>query len=186
MPRDKDETVYRICVEDIYLTAESFGRDQSELTDDVVERVIHKIEAMDFSDMAQTIDMFTDDAIGEIKEAKSEKIVEHPWGTRRKGGWVIEVKSLLESLKKGQSVRLDKVTVGTKPLIELLRLFPTEYCLIKSNGRLEIETIEFKRGGYHRPKHYHNFFGLQDGAWLDPRKPIMKLNPVILRPKKIG
>jgi hypothetical protein len=70
MPRDRNETIYRLTVEDIFLTAESYGRDESELTTEVVERVIHKIEAMDFSDMAQTIDMFIDDAIQEVNEPK--------------------------------------------------------------------------------------------------------------------
>ena len=68
MPRDRNETIYRLTVEDIFLTAESYGRDESELTPEVVERVIHKIEAMDFSDMAQTIDMFIDDAIQEVRD----------------------------------------------------------------------------------------------------------------------
>jgi hypothetical protein len=72
MARDRNETIYRITVEDIFLTAESYGRDESELTPEVVEKVIHKIEAMDFSDMAQTIDMFTDDAINEVKAAQTK------------------------------------------------------------------------------------------------------------------
>jgi hypothetical protein len=70
MARDRDETIYRITVEDIYLTAESYNRDESELTDEVVERVVHKVEAMDFSDLSQMIDQFTDDAIAEIAESK--------------------------------------------------------------------------------------------------------------------
>ena len=52
------------------MTAESYDRDESELTPEVIEKVIHKIEAMDFSDMAQTIDMFIDDAIREVNESK--------------------------------------------------------------------------------------------------------------------
>lgn len=70
MARDMNETVYRITVEDIFLTAESYSRDESELTPEVVEKVIHKIEAMDFGDMATTIDLFIDDAIREVEEAK--------------------------------------------------------------------------------------------------------------------
>ena len=68
--RDRYETIYRVCVEDIYLTAESYGRNDGELTEAVVEKVIHKIEAMDFGDMAQAIDMFIDEAIDELKEEK--------------------------------------------------------------------------------------------------------------------
>jgi len=73
MPRDRNETIYRLTVEDIFLTAENDGRDESELTPEVVEKVIHKIEAVDFGDMAQTIDMFTDDAIREVNESKQRK-----------------------------------------------------------------------------------------------------------------
>jgi hypothetical protein len=72
MARDRNETIYRITVEDIFSTAESYGRDESELTPEVVEKVIHKIEAMDFSDMAQTIDMFTDAAMDEVKAAQTK------------------------------------------------------------------------------------------------------------------
>ena len=70
MGRDRNETIYRILVDDIYSTAESYDRDLAELTDDVVERVIHKIEAMSFSDIAETIDMLTDEAIRECKERR--------------------------------------------------------------------------------------------------------------------
>ena len=73
MSRDRNETIYRLTVEDIFLTAESYDRDESELTPEVIEKVIHKIEAMDFSDMSQTIDMFTDDAIREVNESKQCK-----------------------------------------------------------------------------------------------------------------
>jgi hypothetical protein len=72
MARDRNETIYRITVEDIFLTAESYGRDEGELTPEVVEKVVHKIEAMDFSDMAQTIDMFTDAAIDEVKASQQK------------------------------------------------------------------------------------------------------------------
>ena len=67
MGRDRNETIYRVLVEDIYLACENGDRDESELTEEVVEKVIRKIEAMDFSDMAQTIEMFIDEAIDECK-----------------------------------------------------------------------------------------------------------------------
>ena len=65
--RDKNETLYRITVEDIFLAAESCDRDESELTPEVVEKVCHKIEAIDSSDMTAAIDQFTSDAIEELK-----------------------------------------------------------------------------------------------------------------------
>ena len=119
----------------------------------------------------------------------TKRIVERPWGTRRNGGWVIQTSNLIDSLKKGEAVQLDKITVGTKNLIQLLRLLPGEYCQISANGKLEVETIQMifrkvkgqRKAGYGKPKHYHNWFGLQDGAWL---KPHMRVNPVILKPRK--
>jgi hypothetical protein len=121
----------------------------------------------------------------------AKRIVERPWGTKRKGGWVIRIAYLIESLKKRDAVQLDKITIGTKPLIQLLRLLPGEYCQISANGRLEVETVQTisrkrkdgtRRVGYIKPKHYYNWFGLQDGAWL---KPYMRVNPVVLKPRKI-
>ena len=70
MPRDRNETIYRITVEDIYLTAENGDRDINELTPEVVEKVIHKIEAMNFSDMAQTIETYIEEAIDEIDASR--------------------------------------------------------------------------------------------------------------------
>jgi hypothetical protein len=71
MARDRNETIHRITVEDIFLASESFCRDEDMLTDEVIEKVVHKIEAMDFGDMAQTIDMFIDEAIRELNEAEA-------------------------------------------------------------------------------------------------------------------
>jgi len=122
---------------------------------------------------------------------KVKRIVERPWGTRRNGGWVIRTTSLIDSLKKGEAVQLDKITVGTKHLIQLLRLLPGEYCKVSANGRLEFETVQLvsrkgkdgtRKAGYARPKHYHNWFGINDGAWV---KPHMRVNPVVLKPRKI-
>jgi len=103
---------------------------------------------------------------------------------------VISTSSLIESLKKGEAVQLDKVIVGTKNLVQLLRLLPGDYCRISANGRLEVETVQMvfrkdkdgkRKAGYAKPKHYHNWFCLQDSAWL---KPSMRVNPVILKPRK--
>lgn len=116
--------------------------------------------------------------------------IERLWGRRRNGGYVIQTSSLVESLKKGDAVEFEKITVGTKPLIQLLRLLPGEYCQISANGRLEVETVQFIprkakdgvfRAGYTRPKHYHNWFALHDGAWL---KPYMRANLVVIKPRK--
>lgn len=120
----------------------------------------------------------------------AKRIVERPWGTKRNGGWVIRTDNLIEALKKGDAVQLDKITVGTKNLIQLLRLLPGEYCRISANGRLEVETVQFisrkgkdgnRKAGYIRPKHYWHWFEIFDGAWL---KPYMRVNPVILKPRK--
>lgn len=121
----------------------------------------------------------------------TKRIVERPWGTRRNGGWIIKTSSLIDSLKKGKAVQLEKVTVGTKSLIEILRLLPGEYCKISANGRLEVETVELVsrkgkngvyRGSFCKPKHYWNWFAIYDGAWLEPH---MRISPVILKPRKL-
>ena len=117
----------------------------------------------------------------------AKRIVERPWGTRRNGGWVFRTEDILKSLKRGESVQLDKVMVGTKNLIQLLRLLPGEYCRISANGKLEVETVQMifrpktGKASYTKPKHYHNCFCLEDGAWLEPH---MSINPVVLKPRK--
>lgn len=73
--RDLDEILYSLSVRDIYMVFDSFiDRDESELTDEVVEAVCLKIEAIDFEDMSETISTFIDDAIQEIKEKEEAKL----------------------------------------------------------------------------------------------------------------
>jgi predicted HTH domain antitoxin len=67
----KDKTIYRLTVKDIYDTNENKGtQDENgevkELSDEVVLKVIKKIEHMSFEDMAQTIAMFIDLAKAEV------------------------------------------------------------------------------------------------------------------------
>jgi hypothetical protein len=66
---NRNKTIYRLTVEDIYLTAEMMEDDDTGeplvLTDDIVERVIRKVEAMDFSDMSETLRLMIEDAIEE-------------------------------------------------------------------------------------------------------------------------
>jgi len=66
LTRDRNETIYRITVEDIYLAHESYGG-EGELTDAVVERVVRKVGAMNFGDMAETIELFIEEAVEEEK-----------------------------------------------------------------------------------------------------------------------
>ena len=120
-----------------------------------------------------------------------KRIVERPWGRRRNGGWVLRTQSLIDSLKRGEAVEFDKITVGTKQLMQLLKTLPGEFCQVSANGRLEVETVQFKarkgkdgvmKAGYIKPKHYHNWFGLVDGAWL---KPYMRMKLVVIKPRKL-
>lgn len=116
--------------------------------------------------------------------------VERPWGRKRNGGYIIGTSQLVDALKKGAAVEFEKVTVGTKQLIQLLKLLPGEYCVVSANGQLEVETIELVprkgkdgifRASFRKPKHYHNWFALYDGAWL---KPYMRANLVVIKPRK--
>ena len=51
---------------------------------------------------------------------KVKRAVEHPWGRKLMGGWIVQRSHLLEALKKGEAVELDKVVVGTKQLHKLI------------------------------------------------------------------
>ncbi len=66
---NRNKTIYRLTIEDIYLTAEMMEDDDTGepliLTDNIVERVIRKVEAMDFSDMSETLRLMIEDAIEE-------------------------------------------------------------------------------------------------------------------------
>lgn len=72
MALDKDATIYRLTVEDIYLVAESDER-LDDLIDDIVSRVARKVEAMDFSDLSETIGEFISDAIEDKKKEEQDR-----------------------------------------------------------------------------------------------------------------
>ena len=116
-------------------------------------------------------------------------IVQRPWGRRHSQGWVINKADLIEALKKGKALRLDGITVGAEQLRRLINLLPGQDILLRSNGRLEIETVamtfrkvgDSRRAYFHKPKHYHQFLGILDGAWV-PRAE--NLTVVALKPRK--
>ena len=123
---------------------------------------------------------------------KPKRTVERPWATKRKGGYVFKLDDLIESLKKGDIAEYGKIIVGTKNLIQLLRLLPADYCQVNANGRLEIETLQMvmrkdktgiRKAGYIKPKHNYNMLALCDGAWVDKFK-LPGKTVVALKPKK--
>ena len=117
-----------------------------------------------------------------------KRIVERPWGRRRKGGWIIQRSELLEALKKGEVFELDKVRVGASQLSRLIGLLPYDDCLIRANGNLEIQTIQrvirnnngTRKTGFRKPKQYHQAISIVNGAWL--RGDFTKI--LVLRPRK--
>jgi len=121
---------------------------------------------------------------------KVKRIVERPWGRRQRGGYIFLRSHLLEVLKKGEAVELDKVVVGAKQLQKLISLLPCEDCLLRANGNLEIETIisvpiQCKDGvfrmSFRKPnKGYRQFMSIVNGAWL----PKVATRVVVLRPRK--
>ena len=119
---------------------------------------------------------------------KVKRIVERPCGRRLRGGWIIQRSQLIEALKKGEAVELDKVVVGAKQLQSLLRLLSYEDCLIKANGRLEVETVQrvirrrngTRKTGFQRPQSGYQFMSIVNGAWIP--KSVTKV--VVLRPRK--
>ena len=119
---------------------------------------------------------------------KDKRIVERLFGRRRKGGWVLQRQQLLEALKKGEVFELDNVRVGANQLRRLIGLLPYDDCLIRANGRLEIETLQrvirnnngTRKTGFRKPKHYHQAISIVNGAWL--RRNFTKI--LVLRPRK--
>jgi len=117
-----------------------------------------------------------------------KRIVERPWGRRRKGGWIVQRSELLEALKKGEVFELDNVRVGANQLRRLIGLLPYDDCLIRANGRLEIETLQrvirnnngTRKTGFRKPKHYHQELSIVNGAWL--RRNFTRI--LVLRPRK--
>ncbi len=71
MVRERNEVIYSIRVEDIYLSAESLVR-ETDLTPDVLERVIQKLEALDTIEVfGEMIDDMLDDAIEEENDERN-------------------------------------------------------------------------------------------------------------------
>ena len=115
--------------------------------------------------------------------------IERPYGHRHNGGVVFLKSSLADALKKGDIVEFGGITVGTRQLRQLINLLPYEDCLVRANGRLEVETVErvFRKGAdghrrcsFRKPRHYHQWFAINNEAWV-PRK---AQTVVILRPRK--
>ena len=109
-------------------------------------------------------------------------------GQKAQGGWIIQRSQLIEALKKGEAVELDKVIVGAKQLQSLLRLLSYEDCLIRANGRLEVETVKRiirsrngdRKTGFQRPRSGYHFMAIINGAWL----PKGVTSVVVLKPRK--
>ena len=115
--------------------------------------------------------------------------IERPYGRRHNGGWIFLKSSLADALKKGDAVELGGVTVGARQLRQLINLLPYEDCLVKSNGRLEVETVERVtreqkdgtfRCSFRKPRHYRQWFGIVNGAWVPRNAQIV----VVIKPKK--
>ena len=120
-----------------------------------------------------------------------KKTVQRPLGRKHKGGWIIQPDHLITALKHGDAVQMGEVSVGTKNLINLIRLmeFPDEELLIKVNGKLEVENIartyRYNPALKHRQCQFRSprnrqFFSLCNKAWLPDN--VKQL--VILKPKK--
>jgi len=118
-----------------------------------------------------------------------KRTVQRPWGRKHRQGWVILKEALQKALKDGDAVQMGEVTVGAKQLRQLVNLIPCDDVLIRSNGKLEVETIERVSGkvkdgiyktSFRKPAHNWNYFQLFDKAWM----PKVVNNLIILKPKK--
>jgi len=119
---------------------------------------------------------------------KVKRKIVRPWARRYKGGWVILKDEFQKALKDAGVAEIGEIQVGAKQLREIIKLIPTDDCLlIKSNGHLEVETIDRiirgdngqRRTEYRKPK-LQNSFRIDNKAWL-PKIPTLT---VVIRPKK--
>ena len=105
---------------------------------------------------------------------KIKRVVCRLWAHRQRGGYVFRKDELTNALKQGELVEVGKISVGTRELRELVKLMPYEFCMVKSNGSLEIEAITAVWRGkapdvkshFEKPRRGPNAsFKLNDGAW---------------------
>lgn len=105
---------------------------------------------------------------------KAKRVICRLWGHRQRGGYVYRRDELTNALKQGELVEVGKIQVGTRELRELVKLMPYEFCMVKSNGALEIEAITSVWRGqppncknhFEKPRRGPNAaFKLLDGAW---------------------
>ncbi len=99
-------------------------------------------------------------------------VVLRPLASRRNGGLQLHAKSLADSLRPYDDVQYNGITVGTKPLRQLLVAMTDGFVVITANSNLEVST-----GG----RKYHNWFRLFDGAWVKDTF----TRHAVLRPKVI-
>ena len=121
-----------------------------------------------------------------------KRTLQRPWGRKHRGSWIIQPDDLLKSLKAGDAVEIGKVQVGTRNLIDLVRLlkFPDQELLISANGKLEVQNIArymqvkdgHPRTAFRLPRRGRHYFSLYNGAWL----PEVIKTMVVLKPKKFA
>lgn len=122
------------------------------------------------------------------KGVRMKRNVQRPWGRKRNGGWIILQEDLVKALKDGDAIQVGEVTVGAKQLRQVISLVPCEDVLIRSNGSLEIETIERVivrkpdnvKTSFRKPAHNWNYFRLFNNAWV----PKVVKTLVVLKPRK--
>ena len=117
-----------------------------------------------------------------------KRIVQRPWGRRHRQGWIILKDELAKALKDGDAIQVGEVTVGARQLRQLVNLVPCRDVLIRSNGKLEVETIQrvivrkptSVKTSFRKPAHNWNYFSIFDKAWV----PTVIKTLVVLQPKK--
>ncbi len=117
-----------------------------------------------------------------------KRIIARPWGRKHRQGWIVWKDELVKFLKDGDAVQLGEITVGAKQLRQLVNLLPCDDAFIRSNGKLEIETIERymvkgrdgnRKTAFRKPCQ-SQFFSILNNAWM----PANVGRLVVLRPKK--
>lgn len=119
-----------------------------------------------------------------------KRIIVKLWAHRQHGGYVIKRDDLTDALKQGDAAEFGEVRVGARQLKDLVKLLPQDFCFVKSNGSLELETVEerwrkqpgqnTRKCQFIRPPHEYASFKLFKNAWL-PKQPAVT---VVIRTQK--
>ena len=122
---------------------------------------------------------------------KTKRVICKLWGHRLHGGYVFRRDELTDALRKGDAFDFKGIQVGSRQLKELIHLLPQDFCLLRANGGMEVETVDerWRKDGdsrkchFVKPSHDYAMFKVFKGAWM-PKSPKTPVVTVVLQAQK--